>query len=62
MYPTELQQIIRFNISQLSATNGQAEFEKICLFFSRSRINKNILPAPAYRVVFNMYVIDGFTH
>jgi hypothetical protein len=45
MYQNELQQIIRYNISQLSALNGQNDFEKICLYFSRARINKNILPA-----------------
>lgn len=45
MQPTELQQQIRFSISQLSALNGQADFEKICLHFSRARIHKNILPA-----------------
>jgi len=45
MHPDQLQQQIRFQISQLSPSNGQADFEKICLFFSRNRIHKNILPA-----------------
>ncbi|PQJ10785.1 hypothetical protein CJD36_012510 [Flavipsychrobacter stenotrophus] len=45
MLPDELQQQIRFNIAQLSAKNGQADFEKICLYFSRKRIHTNILPA-----------------
>lgn len=40
-----LQQYIRFAISQLSSQNSQAEFEKICLYFSRQRIHGNILPA-----------------
>jgi hypothetical protein len=45
MHPDQLQQQIRFQISQLSASNGASDFEKICLFFSRNRIHKNILPA-----------------
>lgn len=45
MHQDQLQQQIRYQISQLSASNGQADFEKICLFFSRNRIHKNILPA-----------------
>lgn len=45
MHLDELQQAIRFAISQLSALNGQMDFEKICLHFSRARIHKNILPA-----------------
>lgn len=45
MYKNELQQVIRFNISQLSAQNSSSDFEKICLFFSRARIHINVLPA-----------------
>ena len=36
---------IRFGISQLSARNGQMDFEHVCRFFARNRINVNILPA-----------------
>lgn len=45
MHLDELQQAIRYAISQLSALNGQMDFEKICLHFARTRIHKNILPA-----------------
>lgn len=45
MQQDELQQIIRFALSQLSAGNSQSDFEKICLYFSRARIHRNILPA-----------------
>lgn len=45
MNPSSLQQHIRFQIAQLSATNGQSDFEKICLHFARKRIHTNILPA-----------------
>ncbi|MFT3909743.1 MAG: hypothetical protein QM737_09990 [Ferruginibacter sp.] len=45
MHLDELQQAIRYAISQLSALNGQTDFERICLHFSRARIHKNILPA-----------------
>jgi len=45
MHLDELQQFIRFTISQLSPQNGQADFEKICLYFAKSRIHRNILPA-----------------
>ncbi len=45
MYKNELQQAIRFQISQLSALNGQADFEKLSLYYARARIHLNILPA-----------------
>jgi hypothetical protein len=45
MNQNQLQQSIRFSISQLSPLNGNFDFEKICLYFSRARISKNILPA-----------------
>ncbi|WP_342328071.1 hypothetical protein [Pedobacter sp. FW305-3-2-15-E-R2A2] len=41
----DLQQYIRFHIGQLSANNGSADFEKICLYYARLRIHRNILPA-----------------
>lgn len=41
----DLQQYIRYNIDQLSPTNGSADFEKICLYYARFRIHRNILPA-----------------
>ncbi|MFA6072015.1 MAG: hypothetical protein WC810_25860, partial [Janthinobacterium sp.] len=41
----ELTTLIRFGIQQLSARNGQMEFEHICRQFARSRIHLNILPA-----------------
>lgn len=45
MQPDEIQSFIRFAISQLSPQNGQADFEKICLYFAKARIHQNILPA-----------------
>ncbi len=42
---TELIALIRFGIQQLSARNGQMDFEHICRFFARARIHINILPA-----------------
>ncbi len=36
---------IRFEIEQLSAKNGQHDFEHICRFITRARICSNILPA-----------------
>lgn len=45
MQPDELQTFIRFTISQLSPQNGQADFEKVCLYFAKARIHQNILPA-----------------
>ncbi|MEZ2442814.1 hypothetical protein AB6805_13915 [Chitinophaga sp. RCC_12] len=45
MKTDELQQQIRFQIAQLSARNGQADFEKLCLFLAKNRIHPNVLPA-----------------
>ncbi|KAA9349734.1 hypothetical protein [Larkinella humicola] len=42
---TEIIAQIRFGINQLSARNGQMDFEHICRFYARSRIHINILPA-----------------
>jgi hypothetical protein len=41
----QLIQQIRFSIDQLSAKNGSMEFEKICFYFAKERIHKNILPS-----------------
>lgn len=36
---------IRFALDQLSARNGHHEFEELCLYFARQRIDSNVLPA-----------------
>lgn len=43
--PAELVTIIRFSLNQLSARNGQHEFESLCRQVARLRICSNVLPA-----------------
>jgi len=45
MTPTQLANVIRFHLGELSARNGHHEFEHLCRYLARARICSNILPA-----------------